>query len=81
MWENTVMKLKGKVALITASTREIGLAITKVFAKEGAIVYMAARNLELAKHEADKLNSKGGTVKYVFSTQVNLHLISLCLTK
>ena len=42
------MKLKDKVVLITASTRGIGLAITKVFAKEGAIVYMAARNLELA---------------------------------
>ena len=30
------MKLKDKVVLITASTRGIGLAITKVFAKEGA---------------------------------------------
>ena len=27
---------------------------------------MAARNLEQAKHEADKLNSEGCTVKYVF---------------
>ena len=61
------MKLKDKVVLITASTRGIGLAITKVFAKEGAIVYMAARNLELAKQEADKLSSEGLRVKYVYN--------------
>ena len=61
------MKLKDKVVLITASTRGIGLAITKSFAKEGAIVYMAARNLEFAKQEADKLNSEGCIVRYVYN--------------
>jgi NAD(P)-dependent dehydrogenase (short-subunit alcohol dehydrogenase family) len=34
---------------------------------EGAIVYMAARNLDLAKEEADKLISKGHKVKYVYN--------------
>ena len=43
------MKLKNKIVLITASTRGIGLACVKACAKEGATVYMAARNLELAK--------------------------------
>lgn len=61
------MKLKDKVVLITASTRGIGLACVKACAKEGAIVYMAARNLDLAKEEADKLNSQGYTVKYVYN--------------
>ena len=37
------MRLKDKVVLVTASTRGIGLAIVKACAKEGAIVYMAAR--------------------------------------
>lgn len=61
------MKLKDKVILITASTRGIGLACVKACAKEGATVYMAARNLELAKEEADKLNSQGHNVKYVYN--------------
>lgn len=61
------MKLKDKVVLITASTRGIGLAITKAVAREGALVYMAARNLEVAKEEADKLCSEGYTVKYVYN--------------
>ena len=43
------MKLKDKIILITASTRGIGLACVKACAKEGAVVYMAARNLDLAK--------------------------------
>mgnify|MGYP003489990696 CR=1 FL=1 len=61
------MKLKDKVVLITASTRGIGLACVKACAKEGATVYMAARNLELAKEEADKLISQGYKVKYVYN--------------
>ena len=61
------MKLKDKIVLITASTRGIGLACVKACAKEGATVYMAARNLELAQKEADKLNSQGYKVKYVYN--------------
>ena len=61
------MKLKDKIVLITASTRGIGLACVKACAKEGAVVYMAARNLELAKEEADKLISQGNKVKYVYN--------------
>ena len=61
------MKLKDKTVLITASTRGIGLACVKACAKEGAAVYMAARNLGLAKEEADKLNSQGYNVKYVYN--------------
>ncbi len=61
------MKLKDKVVLITASTRGIGLAMVKACAKEGAKVYMAARNLDLAKEEADKLIAQGHQVKYVYN--------------
>jgi len=43
------MRLKNKVVLVTASTRGIGLACVKACAKEGAAVYMAARDPERAK--------------------------------
>ena len=46
------MRLKDKVVLITASTRGIGLATVQACAKEGAIVYMAARNRERAEDRA-----------------------------
>ncbi|MBO5952515.1 MAG: SDR family oxidoreductase [Oscillospiraceae bacterium] len=50
------MRLKDKVVLITASTRGIGLACVKACAKEGARVYMAARNPERAQEIADTLD-------------------------
>ena len=50
------MRLKDKVVLITASTRGIGLACVKKCAKEGARVYMAARNVERAQEIANTLN-------------------------
>ena len=50
------MRLKDKIVLITASTRGIGLACVKRCAKEGARVYMAARNVERAQEIANTLN-------------------------
>lgn len=61
------MRLKNKVILITASTRGIGLACVKACAKEGAICYMAARNLEAAEKTANELNQQGYHVKYVYN--------------
>ena len=61
------MKIKDKVVIVTASTRGIGLAITKACAKEGAVVYMAARNLERAQKEADYLNNEGFKVRCVYN--------------
>lgn len=61
------MRLKGKVVLITASTRGIGFATVQACAKEGAIVYMAARNLEIAAERAKELNEKGFNVKTVYN--------------
>lgn len=61
------MGVKNKVAIVTASTRGIGLACVQRLAKEGAIVYMAARNLERAQARADELNEQGCTVKVVYN--------------
>ena len=61
------MRLKDKVILVTASTRGIGFAIVQSCAKEGATVYMGARNLDKAKESAKKLNEKGFNVKTVYN--------------
>lgn len=57
------MRLKDKVVLITASTRGIGLACVKACEKEGANVYMAARNIDLAQKIASGLHD----VKFVYN--------------
>lgn len=61
------MRLKGKVILVTASTRGIGLACVKACAKEGAVVYMAARNIPQAQLIAESLNKEGSCVKCVYN--------------
>lgn len=61
------MRLHDKVILITASTRGIGLACVQACAREGARVYMAARNLDRARVEAEKLNVQGCRVKWVYN--------------
>ena len=61
------MRLKDKVILVTASTRGIGLAIVKACAKEGGIVYMAARDLDKAQTIADQLQAEGSRVRCVYN--------------
>lgn len=60
------MKLKDKIVIVTASTRGIGLAITEMCAREGAVVYMAARNLERGEKEAARLRREGLRVQCVY---------------
>lgn len=61
------MRLKNKVALVTASTRGIGWGCVVRLASEGALVYMGARNLERAEKQAEELNQQGYNVKVVYN--------------
>jgi len=53
------MKLKGKVALITGSSRGIGKDIAMGFARDGADIIVNGRNLEKAKPVAKEIESLG----------------------
>ncbi len=60
-------KLQGKVAVVTASTKGIGLASVKAMTDEGATVYMAVRNPELGETCAAEINAAGkGVAKVVY---------------
>lgn len=60
------MKLKNKIALVTAATKGIGLASAKKLAKNGAIVYIGARNEELASEVIKDIETCGGIAKFVY---------------
>lgn len=60
------MKLENKVALITASTKGIGLASVKILAENGALVYLAARSEDLAKEAVKEICDNGGKAKFVY---------------
>ena len=53
------MRLQGKVAIVTGSTKGIGKAIAIGYAKEGATVIVCGRSEDLAKGLADELTKQG----------------------
>ena len=51
--------LKGKIAMVSSSTRGIGLACAERLAEEGAKVYFAVRRLDAGKEICERLKEKG----------------------
>jgi len=54
-----IMRLKGKIALITGGARGIGRAIALTFAREGADIVVADVNLEVAGKTASEIEAMG----------------------
>jgi NAD(P)-dependent dehydrogenase (short-subunit alcohol dehydrogenase family) len=56
-FEGTLFDLRGRVALITGSSRGIGCAIAKRFAQHGADVVVSGRNADAAAHVAAEISA------------------------
>lgn len=56
----SLFNLAGKVALITGSTKGIGLAIARRMAQAGAQVVISSRNQPACDEVADLINAEGG---------------------
>ncbi|XP_014243378.1 dehydrogenase/reductase SDR family member 4 [Cimex lectularius] len=72
-------RLKGKVAVVTASTDGIGLAIVKRFAEEGAKVVLSSRKEKNVKSAVEQLRNTGlesvsGIVCHVGNKQDRINL-------
>ena len=66
------MKLKDRVAIVTGGGTGIGKAISLAFAKEGATVVLAARNLSRLEGVAKEIKSRGGKAKAI-QTDISDH--------
>jgi len=53
------VRLKDKIAIVTGSTKGIGLAIARGYASEGAAVIVCGRSEDLAKKIVDEITKKG----------------------
>jgi NAD(P)-dependent dehydrogenase (short-subunit alcohol dehydrogenase family) len=58
------MRLDGKVALVSGSTRGIGRSIAQVFASEGAKVAVTGRTVERGQKVVDLITSEGGEAAF-----------------
>src|SRR6266705_4973301 len=58
------MLLKNQMALITGSGRGIGRAIARLFAKEGAAVFLASRTEKELAAVAKEISEGGGRAEY-----------------
>ncbi|MBV8748215.1 MAG: SDR family NAD(P)-dependent oxidoreductase, partial [Candidatus Eremiobacteraeota bacterium] len=56
---DSLFDLHGKVAIVTGSTRGIGLAIATRLAQHGARVVISSRDPEACARVADELNADG----------------------
>jgi len=65
------VEFKGKVALITGSTRGIGKAIAVALAKEGATVVITGRNKETAEIVAENIKNEFGVDAYGFQLDLS----------
>ncbi len=59
-------ELKNKIALVTSSTRGIGLACAEKLAENGAKVYLAVRKHDLGRRIADRIIASGGDADTVY---------------
>ena len=62
-------ELENKVALVSSSTRGIGLACAKTLAAQGAAVYLGVRRLEAGQQIADELIAVSYTHLDVYKRQ------------
>jgi 3-oxoacyl-[acyl-carrier protein] reductase len=56
------LKLRGKVALVTGSSRGIGMATAKAFTAEACQVILSARSTELLRQTETALRATGGRI-------------------
>jgi len=73
--------LREKVAIVTGSSKGMGLAITRAYLKEGVKVMMVARNEPALKNLADGFRKEGGVVDFMAGDVADAELANRVVNK
>lgn len=57
--------LNGRVAIVTAGTKGIGLACAGILAEHGALVYVAARSEQEGENVVETITARGGRARFL----------------
>ena len=60
----SLFNLNGKTAIVTGGASGIGLAISRLFAQQGAVVHILELNIDQAEREADPQHPDGQHAEY-----------------
>jgi NAD(P)-dependent dehydrogenase (short-subunit alcohol dehydrogenase family) len=59
------MRMRGKTAIVTGSTKGIGVAIASLFAAEGANVLVTGRSTAVGEEVAARIRADGGSARFL----------------
>ncbi|MEJ7681896.1 MAG: SDR family oxidoreductase [Segetibacter sp.] len=79
--EKTTVRLQGKIAVIFGAGGDVGSAIARAFAEQGAIVFLSGRSISNVARVAENIENAGGVAHVEDVDALDEHVVNSYLDK